>query len=131
VSLIRALGLHEGMKEDRRPRRAEADAPLRSRGEENVVDADADVVREGERRAGDRRDDVTPPSPNCTPSSVLADALNLKLALLFADVPVDLEVAEEAFIRLLRPVLNTPKNVKPISASSTMRELAGGDRSRR
>ncbi|WP_437636993.1 hypothetical protein [Sorangium sp. So ce854] len=60
------------------------------------------------------------------PSSVLNDAMNLKLALLLADVPVDLKVAEDAFIRLLRPTLNTPKKVKPISASTVMRAFAGG-----
>ena len=61
-----------------------------------------------------------------TPSSVLNDALNLKLALLLADVPVNLKVAEDAFIHLLRPVLNTPKKVKQISASTTMRAFAAG-----
>lgn len=67
-------------------------------------------------------------SGNRTLSSVLSDALNLKLALLVADVPVDLKVAEDAFVRLLRPVLNSPKNVKPISASTTMRTFIRGPR---
>lgn len=55
------------------------------------------------------------------PSLVLNDALNLRLALLFADLPVDLGGAENAFIRLLQPVLNTPRNAKPIDASTMMR----------
>ena len=74
------------------------------------------MKRLGERADGQR-----------TPSLVVEEALSLKLALLFADVPVDLKAAEDAFIRLLRPVLNKPpKKVKRISASATMRAFAGG-----
>jgi hypothetical protein len=64
-------------------------------------------------------------SPTTTPIQCLSRALDMKLALLVADVGgVDLGSAEQTLRETLKPKLHTPKRPRPIELSTPLADIA-------